>query len=84
MIFQACPDLSNLTKNQKTTNNLETMDFPSESNKQHLDKVLTFIGSIGAEYLTYSMIVQKVDPDLSNLTENRKLSNLLESIHTTS
>ena len=55
----ALPDL-NLTKNRKTTNNSATMDIPSESNKQHLDKVLTFIGLIGAGYLTCSMTVQKV------------------------
>ena len=65
MIFQkgknlACPDLSNLTKNRKMTNNSETMDIPSESSKQHLDKGLTFIGLIGAGYLTCSVIIQKL------------------------
>ena len=141
----ALPDL-NLTKNRKTTNNSATMDIPSESNKQHLDKVLTFIGLIDAGYLTCSMTVQKVQiqtcqiwrkiencqtcwkasvlfpkvvtwwstgygvhiidlnrswlvdlpfryfqkvkifacPDLSSLTDDRKLSNLLETIHSTS
>ena len=57
MIFQkvknfACPDLSNLTKNQKMTTILETMDIVSESSKQHHEKVLSFIGLIGAGYLT--------------------------------
>ena len=39
-------------------NSSETMDIPSKSSKQHLDKVLTFIGLIGARYLTYSIIIQ--------------------------
>ena len=47
----ACLDVSNLTKNRKTSNILDTMDIPSESSKQHLDKFLTFIGLIGAGYL---------------------------------
>ena len=54
----SCPDLSNLTKNHKMKNSSETMDIPSKSSKQHHDKVLTFIGLIGARYLTYSIIVQ--------------------------
>ena len=46
----------NLMKNHKTKT--ETMDILSKNSKQHLDKVLTFIGLIGARYLTYSIIVQ--------------------------
>ena len=47
----ACPDLSNLTKNRKTSNILDNMDLPSESSKHHHDKFLTFIGFIGVGYL---------------------------------
>ena len=78
----ACPDLSNL-QNRKTTNISENLDMPSESSEQHLDKVLTFIELIGAGYLTCSIIVQKLQ-DLSSLTKNQKISNPLETIHTTS
>ena len=56
----ACPDLSNLTKNRKMTNISENLDIPPESSEQHLDKVLTVIGLIGAGYLTRSIIVQKL------------------------
>ena len=62
MIFQkvknfACPDLSSLTKNQKKTTISETMDIVSESSKQHLEKVLTFIGLIGAGVLVQKLQV---------------------------
>ena len=72
-----CPDLSNLMKNRKMTNISENLNIPPESSEQHLDKVLTFIGLIGAGYLTCSNIVQKLQ-DLSSLTKNQKFSNPLE------
>ena len=69
----ACADVLNLTKNRKTTNISENLDILPESSEQHLDKVLTFIGLIGAGYLTCSSIVQKLQvPDLSSL---RKIKN---------
>ena len=49
-----------MTKNWKMSNILETMDIPSNSSKHHLDKFLTFIGVIGAGYLTCSNIVKKL------------------------
>ena len=73
----ACPDLSNLTKNLKTTNISETLDIPSKNSKEHLYKVLTFIGLIGVGYL---MCLKSTGPDLSSL---QKFSNPLETIHTT-
>ena len=37
------------------------MDIPSKSSKEHLHKVLTFIGLIVGGYLTCPFIVQKID-----------------------
>ena len=54
------PELSNLTKNRKTTKISENFNIPPESSEQHLDKVLTVIGLIDAGYLTCSSIVQKL------------------------
>ena len=64
-------DLSNLTKNPKSTNLSETIDFPSESSNHYFDKVLTSIGFIGSFLhgkLTSSMIVQKLK--ISSKTKN--------------
>ena len=49
--YIAGPDLSNLMKkwkNGKTTNLSESINIPFESSKLQLDKVLMFIGLIGA------------------------------------
>ena len=95
----ACLDLLYVMKNQKTTNISETMDIPSESSKEHLHKVLTFIGLIGAGYLTCPFIVQKLQVRTSdhswwktnklhgssktNIIASSDLSNLMKNRKTT-
>ena len=69
----ACADVLNLTKNRKTTNISENLDILPESSEQHLDKVLTFIGLIGAGYLTCSSIVQKLQVRIHQVC--RKIQN---------